>query len=325
MTSAIPANSTTNSTTVSPEQPRRQVSAIGAMIAGTACFVFADAMMKLSAAEVPIGESIFVRGIFALGILQLVMLVRAERVDWMQTFRSEQTTLRSLFEVAATFLYISSLKGLPLPIANAIVQSSPLLVTAGAALFLKEDVGARKLVATAAGFAGVLLIVQPGATPLSWALLLVFGAVICSALRDLVTRNISKVSTLQVVASATIVTTAFAALFSLAETWHVPTAWNLLLWFFSAALVLAGQASITIAVRAGSLSKVMPFRYTGLIWSLILGAVIWQNIPNKLALLGMAVIAAAGLLSVKNSDAVNVGQHAAPLIPATRSGGTSSK
>ncbi len=283
------------------------------MIAGTGAFVFADAIMKFSAARFPVGETLFVRGLFAFGILQIVMMLRSEKVDWMQTFRSEQTTLRSLFEVAATFLYITSLRGLPLPVANAIVQSSPLLVTVGAALFLKEDVSSRKLLATLAGFTGVIMIVQPGATPLTWSLALVFGAVVCSALRDLVTRNITKVSTLQVVASATAVTTIFAALFSLAETWQTPSPFDLLLWFLSSGLVLAGQALITTSVRAGSLSQVMPFRYTGLIWSLLLGYLIWSNVPNALALAGMTVIAAAGMFSIKRNESVVVGQHAAPI------------
>ena len=290
--------------------------AVAAMVAGTAAFVFADAMMKLTSGQFPVGESIFVRGLFGLAILQTVMLVRSEKVDWMQTFRSEQTTLRSLFEVGATFLYIASLRGLSLPVANAIIQSSPLLVTLGAVFFLKEQVGLRRLLATVAGFAGVLLIVQPGATPLTWSLALVFGAVVCSALRDLVTRAISNISTLQVIASATLVTTAFGFFFSLAETWQSPTARDLLLWFFSAAFVLAGQALITIAVRSGDVSQVMPFRYTGLVWSLVLGAAIWNHFPNALALTGMAVIAAAGLFSLQRKDDINVGPHATPLIVA---------
>ena len=288
--------------------------AVMAMVCGTAAFVFADAMMKLTSGIFPVGEAIFVRGLFGLAILQAVMLVRSEKVDWMQTFRSEQTTLRSLFEVGATFLYIGSLRGLSLPVANAIVQSSPLLVTMGAVFFLREKVSARRLWATLAGFCGVVLIVQPGATPLTWSLALVFGAVICSALRDLVTRSINNVSTLQVTASATLVTTVFGFFFSLAETWQMPTAHDVLLWFLSSAFVLAGQSSITFAVRSGDVSQVMPFRYSGLVWSLLLGAAIWNNFPNALALTGMAVIAAAGLFSLQRKDNINIGQHAMPVL-----------
>ena len=130
MTTGTPINTTSKQDS--------QSAPILAMVCGTAAFVFADAAMKLTSGMFPVGEAIFVRGLFGLAILQAVMLVRSEKVDWLQTFRSEQTTLRSLFEVGATFLYIGSLRGLSLPVANAIVQSSPLIVTMAAIFFLKE-------------------------------------------------------------------------------------------------------------------------------------------------------------------------------------------
>jgi drug/metabolite transporter (DMT)-like permease len=293
----------------------RRTSAVLAMVCGTASFVFADAMMKLTSNQFPVGQSIFVRGLFGLALLQTFMLASGTKVDWMQTFRSEQTTKRSLFEVGATFLYIASLRGLSLPIANAIIQTSPLVVTIAAALFLRERVSWRRGLGTVAGFAGVLMIVQPGATPFSWSLVLVLGAVLCSALRDIVTRGIAKVSTLQVVASATFATAAFGFLFSLAEHWQTPTARDLLLWLFSSGFVLVGQALITFAVRSGDVSLVMPFRYTGLVWSLLLGVLIWQHMPNEMAIAGMGVIAAAGLFSLRDKTPnVTVGQHGTPVM-----------
>lgn len=117
-------------------QARPRAAAVLAMVGGTASFVFADAMMKLTSGQFLVGQSIFVRGLFGLAILQIFLLARGEKVDWMQTFRPEQTTKRSLFEVGATFLYFASLRSLSLPVANAIIQSSPLLVTVAAALFL---------------------------------------------------------------------------------------------------------------------------------------------------------------------------------------------
>jgi drug/metabolite transporter (DMT)-like permease len=302
-----------------PPSAERRAAPVLAMVGGTASFVFADAMMKLTSGHFPVGQSIFVRGLFGLAILQLVMLARGDKVDWMQTFRSEQTTKRSLFEVGATFMYIASLRGLSLPVANAIIQSSPLLVTVAAVLFLGERVSWRRGLGTFAGFVGVLMIVQPGSTPFSWSLVLVFGAVLCSALRDIVTRGIAKVSTLQVVASATFATAAFGGLFSIAEQWQMPTSRDLLLWLFSSAFVLAGQAMITFAVRSGDVSRVMPFRYTGLVWSLLLGMLIWQHMPNALSIAGMALIAAAGLFSLRDKTPnVTVGQHGTPVMDAVR-------
>jgi drug/metabolite transporter (DMT)-like permease len=120
--------------------PGRRTAAVLAMVGGTASFVFADAMTKLTSGQHPVGQSIFVRGLFGLVLLQIFMLVRGSKVDRMQIFRSEQTTKRLLFEVGATFVYIASLRGLSLLLANAILQSSPLLVTVAVALFLGERV-----------------------------------------------------------------------------------------------------------------------------------------------------------------------------------------
>ncbi len=273
-----------------PPNARGITSMLGAM----AAFAIGDAVMKLQAGSMPLGESLFVRGLMATAMIWAFARHMGVRLD-VAALKNRFLMWRTLGDSAASFLYIAALGRVPLADAGAIMQTNPLAVTAGAALFLGERVGWRRWTATAVGFLGVLLIIQPGSAGFAWASLLVIGAVLTSAGRDLVTRRLDGLPTVVVIAAAASVTTVLSLFLLPFETWHWPAFVDLLRLLVAAICVLIGQFLVVISIRSGDVSAVVPFRYSAILWTLLLSMLIWGYVPNAMTLTGIMIVSAAGL------------------------------
>jgi len=270
--------------------------AITAMLAGQASFTFNDALIKLAAAGLPGGQAIFMRGVMAilvsftvclaLGSFNLAPLRGAGRI----------LTLRNIGEIGSTFFFLFALFHMPIATATAILQLTPLAMTAGAAIFLAEPVGWRRWLAALVGFAGVMIVIRPGSDAFNAFSLLALTGVAFSVLRDLSTRRIGHhvPAILLVSISALSVTTA-AAGFALVETWVVPEPKSLLLLLFSAIFLLGGYYFMVNAMRHGEVAVVAPFRYSVIIWAVLAGILLWGEWPDAPALIGTAVVVVAGL------------------------------
>jgi drug/metabolite transporter (DMT)-like permease len=266
-----------------------------AMLAAMALFVFGDALMKLSATTVPTGESIFLRGIVAVTVIW-TLVVRSSAIHSLKDATSTFMLIRAGGDMGGAVFFQTALGRLPFADVTAVLQINPLVVTAGAALFLNEKVGWRRWTATAIGLCGALLIIKPGSSAFNpWSLLLIL-AVLCAATRDLATRKITQATpSLLIIA----VSTTFIMLSGLAhapfETWIVPT-WPALLRFAAAALfMLSAQFCVVTSIRTGDMSAVVPFRYSAILWSLLLSYLVWNDVPDRWTMLGIAIIASAGL------------------------------
>lgn len=268
---------------------------IAAMLAATGFFVTGDAIMKLMSARLPTGETVFIRGL--LGIILVWSLVAA--MGALGEVRRHLTRLiafRTSADMGAAGCFQIALSRLPFAETGAILQLNPLVVTASAAIFLGEKVGWRRWTATAVGFAGVLLIIRPGAAAFQWASLLLLGAVFCSASRDTITRRLpSGTSALILAAFAITGIAASSLLFLPFETWVWPAARDVVALALPAVFMLIGQTLVVISIRSGEVSAVVPFRYAAILWSLTYSALIWGEFPDKLTLLGIAIVSGAGL------------------------------
>ncbi len=205
--------------------------------------------------------------------------------------------LRSFSELATAILYITALAFIPLAQASAIQQATPLAVTMGAALYLKEQVGWRRWSAIAVGFVGVLIVVRPGADFSVLALLAVFS-VFWLAVRDVITRRVpASVSSLQLATFgfAAIVPAGLIMLAVMPAPLKAP---DLGEWLGITGAVMSGVFGYYMligAVRTGEMSVVTPFRYTRLIFALILGWIAFGEAPDGATLIGGAVIVGSGL------------------------------
>lgn len=269
------------------------------MVGGMAAFVTNDALMKLVSAELPLFQSLFLRGIFTtlafyliarhMGVLRLEIVGRDR---WL-------IALRVLAEAASAYFFLTALFNMPLANVTAILQALPLTITLAGALFMGESVGWRRLLAIAVGFVGVLLIVRPDTDAFDHYSIMALMAVLCVTLRDLTTRKMSKtVPSMTVALSTALGVSIFAGFGSLSEDWVTPSLSSAAALAGAATLITAGYLLSIIAMRVGELGFVSPFRYTGLVWALVLGYSVFGHWPDPVTLAGAGLIVATGLFTL---------------------------
>lgn len=266
-----------------------------AMLVSSMGFILNDALIKLAAEELPQGEAIFIRGFFGIVLMTGAAWYTGALANFRQVLHPA-VMLRVFAETAATLFYLAALFRIPIANSTAILQVLPLLVTAGAAIFLREVVGLRRWTAIAIGFSGVLLIVRPGLEGFTIWSLSAFVGVCFMALRDLATRRIpAHVPTFAVALASILGTTiVLGPAMKPFEVWVVPSAITLAYLAGAAFFILIGFVSVIIAMRSGEISVIAPFRYSIVIWAIGLGIVIWGDYPDLPTLAGLAILIATG-------------------------------
>ena len=272
-----------------------------AMLGATGLFIVNDAMIKLAAEGLPAAQTIGVRGVFATVWVFLALLATGL---WRQMHLAleRRTVGRSLLDVGSTFTYLIALFNMPLALAVAIGQTSPLMILALSVIFLRERVGWQRWAAVVVGFAAVLLVVRPGGEGFSWWAGLSLLATAVNAARDIYTRVIPQRVPSLVITFATAVAVMATGLVATAVGGWVAMSgaqWALL---FAASVFLAGAYYLAIvAMRHGEVSFVGGFRYASLPAAALTGWLVWGHLPDGLAVLGMLVIVAAGLYLFKSA------------------------
>lgn len=268
------------------------------MTLAMAAFTMNDAGVKTILGEINGGQIMLVRG--ALSALLIMVIARfSGGLPPLRDMLRPMVLLRLLFECGATVTFLAALSHLPLSNLAAIMQSLPLAVTLGAALFLREPVGWRRWSAIIIGFIGVLVIIRPGAEGFSSAAIFALMAVCCAAGRDLATKRIhGSVPALAV----SLVTTVGIALLGgvLIEPmggWKPFTPTSFAIIALTAVLLLIAQQTLVIAMRTAEISFVAPFRYTGLIWGILLGFAIFEEGLDFAVLIGGAIVIVSGIYS----------------------------
>lgn len=268
----------------------------GYMMLSMAGFVFNDTLMKSLSADLPMFQAIFIRGAFATLFIGLFAWHR--RVLW---YRPSAPTvgvisLRVIGEIGATVCFITALFNMPIANATAILQVSPLAVTLGAAVFLGETVGWRRYGAVLIGFLGVMLIVRPGSEGFTVYSVSALGAVAFFVMRDLVTRRLPhEVPSLFVTVISSVSVMSFGGLVAATGEWQPLTALQIGVLALAAVFVLVGYLFGVMTMRVGDISFISPFRYTVLIWAMILGFLVFGEVPDTLTLIGSAVVVLTGL------------------------------
>lgn len=267
------------------------------MAASMAAFVSNDALIKLASEEASLFQALLLRGLAATAILFAIALWRRELRVRVAPDQRRILALRLVGEVGATLCFLTALFNMPLANATAILQSLPLAVTLGAAVFLREPVGWRRWSAIAVGFLGVLIIVRPGSEGFNAYSLSALGAVCFVVLRDLSTRRLdAKVPSILVALLTSIAITVLGAVMTpLTGAWRPLSGETLGLLMGAAAFLIFGYLFSVMTMRVGEVAFVAPFRYTVLLWAVILGIVLFGDYPDAWTLTGGAVIVGSGL------------------------------
>ncbi len=277
------------------------------MMGSMAAFTLNDTCIKATGGAVHLFQLVTMRGVLTTVLIYLLarhlgaLRLHLPRRDW------ALIALRCVSEVGATVFFLTALMRMPLANVTAVLQVLPLTVTLGAALFFGEPVGWRRMLAILAGFAGMLLIVRPGPEGFSIEAAYALAAVVCVTARDLSTRRMSaEVPSLTVTLFAAISVTVFSALASAGQGWVAPGAGQLGLIVSASVLILFGYLLSVMVMRVGDVSFTAPFRYTGLIWALVLGWAVFGDWPDPVTMLGATVVVATGLFTLYRERAITV-------------------
>ncbi len=270
------------------------------MVAAMTGFALEDVLIKLMAGALPMGQVIALIGCGGAINFGALAIVRGRRLLSPALF-TLPVILRNLAEAVAAASFVAAIVLTTLSSASAILQTTPLAVTLGAALFLGESVGWRRWTAIAVGFIGVLLIVQPGLAGFTPASLLAVVAVAAVALRDLASRAVpADITTVQLSAwgFAVLIPTGLLMMLAMGEAPVVPGVPDLAR--LAGAFVVGGIGYYALvgATRTGEVAVVVPFRYSRLVFAMILGALVFGERPDPLMLTGAALIVGAGLYTI---------------------------
>ena len=281
----------------SPSEALRAANRRGviAMSTGMASFVTNDSLVKYVSESLPAAQLIFLRGVFAT-LLLLAICGFAGLLGQLRLLADRKVVIRAAFDAFATVTYLTSLFHLPIGNATAINMATPLFITLFAVVAFKERVGPSRWLAIITGFTGVLLVVQPSGAAFNAYALLCLGGTLLHASRDLTTRLIDKrIPSLLITLSTAVAVTLLTGVWSLFSEWK-PASWQQLGLLAAASVFLSGgYYLLTISMRAGEMSVIAPFRYFGLLFALVLGFIVWGDIPNALAWAGIVLLVAAGL------------------------------
>lgn len=269
------------------------------MIAGAAVLLLNDAVAKLLTESYPVWQVVSLRQIVAL--LPILLFVHY-RTGW-STLRVRDwpgQLIRGASFVATAWLMVSGLNLLPLPVVTSIAFASPIFVATLSVPLLGEHVSWRRWTAIAVGFAGVLIIIRPGTTAFTWALLIPVGAAIANSLRDLMTRRVARSdSSMSILFWSSVIVIVTSAPSAFIGGWNPVAApdWG---WFLLVGLLNTGAHFLMIeAFRHGEAALVAPFRYSALLWSLIIGYLVWSDLPGPWVIVGALLVAGSGIYMIK--------------------------
>lgn len=267
------------------------------MVGAMAAFAVEDLFLKRAAMALPPGQVIAMMGLGGACVFWAMAAFKGQKVLTTRALKGAPF-LRSLSEAGATMLYITALALIPLSVNSALLQASPLVVTMGAALFLGEPVGWRRWTAIGTGFAGVLIVLQPWNDGFQAAGILTVFCVVALASRDLSTRAMpTDIGTFPLVSWAYMALVP-AGVILMAIGGHHLTAIAPTRWFdLAMALIsgLFGYYAVTAATRLGEAAAIAPFRYTRLVFALILAMLFLGERPGPAMLIGATLIIASGL------------------------------
>lgn len=280
------------------------------MVAAQTGFIVNDTLVKLASADLALSQILVLRGLIALPVLLAIAGPRGIAVV-ATALRNRLVQIRSVSESGSAAFYLTALTHMPIANATAILQTVPLMTTIVAALGFREPVGIRRWSAVFIGFAAVLAIIRPGVDGFSFWSLFALAAVFFVAARDLTSRLIpASIPPLPLIVLSACASTLIGLVMTLFEPWRPATALGLAYVGGAAAFLCVAYLFIVLAMRYGEISVVSPFRYSILLWAILIQMAVFGALPDLVTLIGSAVLVATGLYTVYRERKVRTAPRA---------------
>jgi drug/metabolite transporter (DMT)-like permease len=277
------------------KQRRHRLIGIALMCGAVASFAILDATAKYLNGHMDTMQVVWARYVSAFA-LTLIISNPISRPGLMRTGRPALQLVRSALLLGSTLFNFLAFRYLQLDQALSILFSTPFMVAILAGPFLGEWIGWRRWLAILVGFAGVLLVTRPGAGGIHWAALYSVASAVCYSVYIITTRVLSRTDSTETTLFYSNLVGAAAMMPVLPFVWTTPDSWFLIFLMvafggfgsFGHYLLIAGH-------RLAPASILAPFMYTQLVWAVLLGYLVFGDVPNNWTLAGAAVVIASGL------------------------------
>lgn len=264
------------------------------MCAGVFCLVVNDTFAKwLTAGYEPL-QIVFLRNLFALPMVTALALALGGRAA-LRTAHLRLHALRGVLLVAAPITFFLGLRKLPLAEATVLIFAAPIFITALSVPLLGDRVGWRRWTAVLAGFAGVLVIVQPGAAAFQPASLYPVSTAVLYALIMISTRWIHRSESMWTMMVFVVLFPLLYSALIVPTVWRTPALEELPLFVGIAVFGVSGMTLISQSFRLAAAAIVAPFDYTALVWASLFGWLVFGEVPGAWIYAGAAVIVASGV------------------------------
>lgn len=272
------------------------------MTLAMACYVLNDTLVKLTLDAFPPGQVLAVRGVAASAVIVVAMWGRTDAAALRRQVRQPIMVLRCTLEISTAVMSVLALARASLGLVSALMMTAPLLIACASMALRWEPRQPRRLLAAIVGLGGAWLVVRPSTQASAAGILFSGLCAVSLAARDMVTRRLPPSISSTSVAFAT---TLAACAAGPALGWALQESWSSLarreaLALVGAALCTAlGNMALIAACRGTDLSVVTPFRYTLLVWACLLGYLVWGDIPDLAAMVGISLIVGAGIANLR--------------------------
>ena len=269
------------------------------MMASMAGFTLNDTAIKSIGVDIPLFQVIALRGMATSVVIVLIAIYLKALIFRLPEGQWRLVAVRTGSEMAATYFFLTALMQMPLANVTAILQVLPLTVTLAGAVWFREAVGWRRMLSILIGFVGVLLIVRPGPEGFNTFALYAVVAVFFITLRDLSTRRMSdEVPSLLVTVCASVGVMAFGLVGTIGQEWVAVTQLGAMKLGAATLFLVIGSLTSVMMMRVGDVSFVAPFRYTGIVFALVIGFVVFGDWPDLVTLIGAGIVVASGVFTL---------------------------
>ena len=274
-------------------------------------FVLNDAFVRLAGGSLPLAQILFFRGLLTTTTLLLVAFytgvfkLKVPRQDkWLIFFRS-------VTEALTAYFFLTAVMNMPFANVTAILQILPMTVTFAAAVIFKEKVGKFRISLIFFGFLGVILIINPAKDGFNIYAGYALISVLLITIRDVLSRKLSfDVPTLIPTVSASLGVLLFSTILIINTAFQPPSLQNSFFIGSAAFFIIFGYYTAILVMRAGEISFISPFRYSAILFALLIGFIFFEEQPSKTALLGMIIVMVSGVALIKRNNTV----QAKPLV-----------
>ena len=267
------------------------------MFMSVCAFSFMDLIVKWSA-DYPLGQVLFFRGFFGL-VIYFFIMPRDRIKNFYYTKRAGLHLLRCLFGLIALIAIFIALRNLPLATVVSISFAAPIFTTIFSIFFLSEKVGFYRWLAVTIGFVGIIVITEPGFGALN--VYYIYPIIFCLGLSyvAIAIRQLSSTEPVWLIALNFSIVITLASLFTIPFGWVMPSVQDLVL--LSMIGFLGGFANLWLSqsFKLSEVSLVSPLKYLALVFGIIFGYLIWDEIPTTKTLLGALLVVASSLIILR--------------------------